>query len=106
VVDRSLKRDAAPAMSSAYGDYDTVIRTLATQLAQGPYLFGERFTAADVLWGVALRWTLAFGLVPDEPVFRDYVARVCVHPAVQHATELDARYAASQAANAGADAAA
>jgi glutathione S-transferase len=97
VVDRSLQRDAAPAMQSAYGDYDTVIRTLAAQLANGPYLFGERFTAADVLWGVALRWTLAFGLVPDEPVFRDYVERVCAHPAVQRATALDAQYAASQA---------
>jgi glutathione S-transferase len=104
VIDRSLKRDAAPAMSSAYGDYDTVIRTLANQLAQGPYLFGERFTAADVLWGVALRWTLAFGLVPDEPVFRDYVERVCAHPAVQRATELDAQYAVSQAAKAEAEA--
>lgn len=97
VIDRSLKRDEAPAMSSGYGDYDTVIRTLAAQLSTGPYLLGGRFTAADVLWGVALRWTLAFGLVPDEPVFRDYVERVCAHPAVQRATALDADYAALQA---------
>jgi glutathione S-transferase len=98
VIDRSLKRDAAPAMQSAYGDYDAVMRVLADQLRAGPYLFGERFTAADVLWGVALRWTLAFGLVPDKPVFRDYVARVCAHPAVQRATALDEQYAASLAA--------
>jgi glutathione S-transferase len=102
VVDRSLKRDAMPAMGSPYGDYDTVMRVLAEQLRRGPYLFGERFTIADVLWGVALRWTLAFGLVPDEPVFRDYVERVCAHPAIQRATALDAEYAAAQAREAGA----
>jgi len=97
VIDRSLKREPAPAMNAAYGDYDTMIRTLAAQLAPGPYLLGERFTAADVLWGVALRWTLAFGLVPDEPVFRDYAARVCAHPAVQRALAMDDEYAAAQA---------
>ena len=33
------------------------------QLATGPYLFGERFTAADLLWGTALRWMVVFGLL-------------------------------------------
>ena len=100
LIDRSLKREDAPAMSSPYGDFDTVVRTLADQLGRGPYLLGERFTAADVLWGVALRWALAFKLVPELPVFQDYVARVCAHPAVQRATALDGEYAAKQARDA------
>ncbi|TZF89857.1 glutathione S-transferase family protein [Cognatilysobacter lacus] len=102
IIDRSQQREAAPAMASPYGDYDSVMRTLAAQLERGPYILGERFTAADVLWGVALRWALAFKLVPDEPVFRDYVARVTAHPSIQRATALDAEYAEAQAREAGA----
>lgn len=84
-------------MAAPYGDYDGVMRALAGQLATGPYLLGERFTAADVLWATALRWTLAFDLVPDLPVFRDYVARLTSRPDVARAIELDARHAAAQA---------
>ena len=97
VVDRSLQRDAGPSMAAPYGDYDSTMRALADQLAAGPYLLGERFTAADVLWTTALRWTLNFGLVPDLPVFRDYVERVLARPELAHALELDARHAAAQA---------
>ena len=57
LVDRSLKREPAPASTSPYGDYETMLKTLTDQLAAGQFLLGERFTAADVLWGTALRWT-------------------------------------------------
>lgn len=100
VMDRSQQRDPGTPMSSAYGDYDRVMDALASQLAQGPYLLGERFTAADVLWGTALRWTLAFKLVPDRAVFRDYVARVTAHPAIERASAMDARFAAEHAGEA------
>ncbi|GAB6194769.1 glutathione S-transferase family protein [Lysobacter xanthus] len=100
IVDRAQQRDGGPAMSSAYGDYDAVMDALEAQLALGPYLLGERFTAADVLWGTALRWALAFGLAPDRAVFRDYVARVTALPAIERATALDARHAALQAGEA------
>ena len=97
VVDRSMQRDGGEAMGSPYGDYDTVMAALADQLSKGPYLLGERFTAADVLWGTALQWTLAFELVPNLPVFRDYVQRVTSRPELQRASALDAKYAAAQA---------
>ena len=99
IVDRSRGVATGPSMSSPYGDYDAVIAALAAQLTRGPYLLGERFTAIDVLWGTALRWAIAFGLVPDEGVFADYVARVTAHPAIVRATALDERHAAEQAAH-------
>lgn len=98
IMDRSRGVATGPAMSSPYGDYDAVVAALAAQLANGPYMLGERFTAIDVLWGVALRWAMAFKLVPDQPVFRDYVERVTAHPAIARASALDERYAAEQAA--------
>jgi glutathione S-transferase len=75
VVDRAMKREPAQAAMSPYGDYDTMLKTLTDQLAKGPYLLGEKFTAADVLWGTALAWTTMFKLVPETPVIMDYVKR-------------------------------
>jgi glutathione S-transferase len=96
VIDKSQQRDPAPMASSPYGDYDTMLATLSGQLGRGPYLLGERFTAADVLWGVALAWTTAFKLVPLLPPIQSYVERVNARPAVARAREKDARLAAAQ----------
>ncbi|HTJ06041.1 MAG TPA: glutathione S-transferase family protein [Caldimonas sp.] len=90
IVDRSLKREPAAPATSPYGDYDTMLTTLTDQLARGPYLLGDRFSAADVLWGGALRWTTRFKLVPELPVIVDYVARVTSRPSFVRAAKIDA----------------
>jgi glutathione S-transferase len=106
VIDRALKREAPPPAMSPYGDYDTMLKTLTDQLAKGPYLLGERMTAADVLWGTALAWTTQFKLVPELPVIMDYVKRVGARPAVAKVKADDARLSAEHEAAAKAGAAA
>jgi glutathione S-transferase len=98
LIDKSMKREPAPASTSPYGDYETMLRTLTDQLAAGPFLLGERFTAADVLWGTALRWTTMFKLVPETPVVTSYIARVTSRPAVARAAKIDADLVATQTA--------
>ena len=98
LIDKSLKREPAPASTSPYGDYETMLKTLTDQLATGPFLLGERFTAADVLWGTALRWTTMFKLVPETPVVASYIARVTSRPAVARAAKIDADLIAAQGA--------
>ena len=95
VVDKALKRDPSPPSMSPYGDYDTVIRTLAEQLRVGPYILGERFTAADILWGSALKWTMGFKVVPELPEFVAYVGRVCARPSFAKVAASDAALAAA-----------
>lgn len=102
VVDRSLQREPARQSTSPYGDYDTMLGTLAGQLRVGPYMLGERFTAADILWGMALRWTMAFKLVPELPELVEYVARVSARPSFAKAEAADAELAARHEAEAGA----
>ena len=99
LIDKSMKRDPAPPSTSPYGDYETMLKTLSDQLAAGPWLLGERFTAADVLWGTALRWTTMFKLLPETPVIAGYVARVAARPAVARAAKIDADLVAKQAAH-------
>ena len=96
LVDRAMKREPAPPSTCPYGDYETMLKTLTGQLATGPFLLGERFTAADVLWGTALRWTTMFKLVPETTVVVDYIARVMARPAAARATKIDAGLLAAQ----------
>lgn len=92
LIDRSQKH-VPPASMAPYGDYDTMLNTLVGQLEKGSFLLGEHFTAVDVLWGTALRWTTMFGLVPDLPVIKAYIERVEARPAVERARAKDAELA-------------
>ena len=96
LIDRSQKREPAPPSTCPYGDYDTMLKTLTDNLARGPYMLGEKFSAADVLWGTALGWTTQFGLVPHTPVVDAYVERIATRPAAVRARALDAELAATQ----------
>lgn len=98
IIDRSMKREAAAKSTSPYGDFDDMWSALTTQLAKGPYLLGDHFSAADALWASALRWTTMFGLVPETPVTRAYMDRVSARPAFQRAAAIDADLVAKQSA--------
>lgn len=91
-----MKREPAAAATSPYGSWDDMLGTLAGQLRSGPWLLGERYTAADVLWGSALAWTTAFKLVPELPEISAYIARFQARPAVARARAADAALAAAQ----------
>jgi glutathione S-transferase len=95
VVDRAMQRAAMTPMSSPYGDFDTMLQTLTDQLGRGDFMLGDRFSAADALWGAALRWTTMFKMVPELPVIRAYIDRVGARPAFQRAAALDAELLAS-----------
>src|SRR5437868_7693362 len=98
VIDSATQREPAPQPMSHYGDFETMLRTLTDQLAKGPYLLGERFTAADVLWGGALTWTTMFKLVPELPVITAYIGRCGARPSVAKAKAKDAELAAAHEA--------
>jgi glutathione S-transferase len=94
-VDKALKRDGGSAMMSPYGgDFDLVLQTVTAPLREGAYMLGDRFTVADVLWGVALNWMVLFGIVPESPEVRAYLDRVNERPAFKHTAALDNELAA------------
>jgi glutathione S-transferase len=95
IVDRAMKREQAPLAMSPYGDYETMLRTLTDRLAQGRFILGERFSAADILWGTALGWTTMFKLVPETPVIMEYVERINARPSVAQVKARDAELSAA-----------
>jgi glutathione S-transferase len=86
-----------------YGDYDTMLKTVSDQLRTGPYILGGTFTAADILWGMALKWMTGFKVVPELPEIMSYVQRICTRPAFARVSARDSELAAEQAKPAAGD---
>lgn len=101
LIDSFMKREPAPVTQSPYSDYETMLGALEAQLGKGPYLLGERMTAADILWGIAFNWTMMFGLVPRKDVFVRYAERIASRPAFQRVSADDDAMAAQHAVAAG-----
>lgn len=86
LLDEMMKRPAPPQKTAVgWGSYGEVVDAFKTALAKGPYLLGDKFSAADVYVGSQIRWAMMFGApgLKGEKVFDDYVARLAARPALQ-----------------------
>jgi glutathione S-transferase len=90
VIDRAAPRkEEARRGMLGYGTFETTMDTVAKAIAQGPWLMGDQFTAADVIIGANIRWGTMFKLVPERPEFSAYAARIAARPAAQRAAAKD-----------------
>lgn len=80
-----------PPGSAAWGSFEQMIEVLTPAVAEGPWLLGEQFTAADVLVGAAIGFGLQFGWLDADGPLGAYVARCQARPAWQRAAEIEAR---------------
>ncbi len=96
VMDKWAKHEILP--GCPYFSFDAMLETLVAPLRKGPYLLGERFTAADVLFGTALGWTTGFKLVPELPEIKAYIERVYARPAFVKVMAEEAELAAAHEA--------
>jgi glutathione S-transferase len=58
-------------------------------LARHPYLLGERFSAADVLYGTTFALFAKSPLLPKSPLIEQYVERIVSRPAYARAQARD-----------------
>jgi glutathione S-transferase len=61
-------------------DFETVKDVVEGELGDGPYLFGDWFTAADVMIGSMFFWRRMFTGRPDRPKLEAYVDRLLARP--------------------------
>jgi glutathione S-transferase len=74
---------------AGWGNYELVVEVLDRALAQGPWILGERFSAADVIIGSGVHFGLAYGLLERRPAFDAYDARCTARPAFARASAID-----------------
>lgn len=85
--------------TAGWHSFERVVDVLEAALKPGPWLLGERFTAADVMIGSDLHFGLRLmKVVPPRPAFLDYLARCEQRPALQRAMAIEAEAAKAEAA--------
>ena len=60
-----------------------MLNAMEYAIGAGPFLLGDDFTMADVIFGGALRWMLGTGLLEKRPIFTEYAERLSARPAAQ-----------------------
>ncbi|MCK0196460.1 glutathione S-transferase family protein [Ancylobacter sp. 6x-1] len=80
-----------PSASVGWGSFERVFDVLDAALAKGPWLLGADFSAADVMIGADLYYSMeVFKVVEPRPSFTAYLDRCKARPALQRAWEIDA----------------
>ena len=92
MMDIFMKRKNENPGSIGYGNADQVIDAAKTAVSEGPYLLGENFSAADVVFGSTLNFAIMFGAFADEEPFTSYTARLKERPAFVSAMKKNAQY--------------
>lgn len=95
IADKAFNRPPAPTSAVGYGDYDAVMNALSQAVTQGDYVLGDRFSAADVVLGSALRYGMMFNIIQHRPEFDAYVDRMLARPALQRTLARDQEMAAA-----------
>jgi glutathione S-transferase len=80
---------AVPRGSAGWVAVDEAMEAVLKQLAEGPYILGARFSAADVLYGTTFAMFARSPLMPQSPVIEDYVQRIVTRPAFARAQARD-----------------
>jgi glutathione S-transferase len=76
--DKLMKVETTP--QRGWTDFEVARDIIEAELGQGPYLFGDWFTAADVMIGSMFIWRRMFGGPPDRPKLEAYVDRLLARP--------------------------
>ncbi|WP_294224722.1 glutathione S-transferase family protein [uncultured Shimia sp.] len=75
----------------AWGSFEQMMDVLADGLADGPWLLGETFTAADVVVGNNLVFGQMIGIIPQDGPIGEYLARLKTREAFQRAEAIEVR---------------
>lgn len=74
---------------SGWGDFDLMIETMERGLADGPWIMGQDFSAADVMLGSSAVFMRQFDMLADSKVLQSYADRCLARPAYQRALALE-----------------
>jgi glutathione S-transferase len=92
-VDRMFNRPQFDRPSAlGYGSYEDTMNALELALKPGPFILGERFSAADVYLGSQIAWGMRTKAVEPREIFAKYVARLFERPAAKRAIEQGEKY--------------
>ncbi len=84
---------ALPKSTAGWGSFDLVMDVVDRAVQPGPYLLGERFSAADAMLGLDLWYGIhLLKVVQPTPAVAAYVERLMARPAFRRAEEIEAAH--------------
>jgi glutathione S-transferase len=75
--------------AAGFGTYEEVLDTISAAIGDGPWLLGEQFTMADLVFGGTVRFMTMFDMLDKRPEYLRYVERLSARPAAQRAHALN-----------------
>ncbi|MEM6513387.1 MAG: glutathione S-transferase family protein [Pseudomonadota bacterium] len=75
---------------NGWGSFDLMVETLEAAVKDGPWLLGERFSAADIVTGSSVAFMRMFDMLPASDALAAYADRCVARPAYQKAMAMDA----------------
>lgn len=75
---------AAPGRNG-WGSWDLMLRTFRDGVREGPWVLGQRFSAADVLLGMSVNFLRTFRMLESDEILFAYLDRCAARPAFQRA---------------------
>ncbi|MCP3136340.1 glutathione S-transferase family protein [Pyxidicoccus xibeiensis] len=78
VGDHLMKQQTAP--QRGWTDYESMLNAVESELGDGPWLFGDWFTAADVMLGSMFIWMRIQGAKTGRATIDAYVDRLMARP--------------------------
>ena len=78
--------------SVGYGSEADVLNAVKIAIGDGPFLLGEKFTAADVVFGSTLNFAMMFGAIEKTEPFASYAGLLTARPAFKRAMEKNATF--------------
>ena len=80
-----------PPSTAAWGSATQTFDVLDAALQKGPWILGEKFSAADITIGSGLNFAVRmFKMLPSRPSFDAYLDRIVARPAFQRAEKIAA----------------
>jgi len=74
-----------PPMAIGWPGFEQALARVHAGVEPGPWLLGERFSAADIMVGALLGWVRSWGKLPDPGRFDPYLQRLSERPAYRRA---------------------
>jgi glutathione S-transferase len=84
LIDRMFDRPRVEREGAlGYGNYTDTLNALETAVTPGPFILGERFSAADVYVASEIAWGTMTKTLEPRPVFKAYFDRCTARPAAR-----------------------
>jgi glutathione S-transferase len=82
--------------NAGFGTYDDMVAMVHELIGDGPFILGEQFSMADVIFGATVRYMVRFKMMQGDDVISPYLERINARPENVRAEAINAKVIADK----------